>query len=171
MTSSPSPVGTVWGYRDKRKDADLWVDVVRTTLDTRDENVYRVRIYGRLFLKDFVDLVRIYFDTNRSQKGPEYRFAWMMGRSPAHHVGKTWLEQVDKWEEPGTRVRCPGVTKSANYLYNVVTVVIPRKCLGEPTKLRWGGYVGNIQKVTKSQYVGQWDDFPHLEQFPRFWAR
>jgi hypothetical protein len=170
-TSSPTPDGKIWSYRDRKNDADPFVDVVRTTLDTRDGDKYRVRIYGRLFLKNYVDLARIYFDTNRSQKGPEYRFAWMMGRSPAHRVGKTWLEQVNKWEVPGTSVRCPGVTRSADYLYNVVTVAIPRQCLGEPTKLRWAGYVGAIQKVTKGQYVGQWDDFPHLEEFPKFWAK
>lgn len=82
-----------------------------------------------------------------------------------------WFEKVREWEGDGTKIKCRGITKSADLLTgDVLSVTIPRKCLGDPDELRWAGYVGDISRATDESFTGNWDDFPRLQHFATFWA-
>ena len=45
--------------------------------------------------------MRVFFDTNAENNGPEYNVAWTIGKSPAGDVGGFSLVAMDTWEVDG----------------------------------------------------------------------
>lgn len=160
-----------WSYIDPRWDGRRVVDVVRTQLDRTVEGNYRVRVYGRDFIKNETDIVRIYIDTHLADRGPEYRFSWYLGRSPGRPVQHTVLTRVEVWEFGETKkVLCPGMRHRVNYARDVIAVLFARRCLRYPEELRWAGFVGSIYRANAEGFWAWKDDFPGYRDFPPDWV-
>lgn len=162
----------VWKYGDAAGDASepAPVDVIETRLDTKTAGYYRVRVFGREFIKDETDIVRIFFDTDETDSGPEYRLTWTMGKNPDGLVGRVSLEKADAWWSEGTKVRCEQTRKAVNYSRDVITLQVPRRCVGSPDKIRWAGFVGRIDSVEDGILYGPHDFFPRASAFPGTWV-
>jgi hypothetical protein len=158
-----------WEYDDDRGDAPRAVDVVSTSLDIPRRGKYRVLIQGRAFHENKTDMVNLYFDTAKDNAGPEYSYIWHISDSPAGTVGKNTLYQVDGWEVPGTKYECK-VGHSVDYKTDILKIVMPKECLGNPTAVRWAGYVGQILRREGTTIYGKFDDFPERRKFPHIWA-
>ena len=171
--SAKADPALVWSYDDPPRDDRQTVDALRTQLDLNTEDYYRIRVYGRDFIKNKTDLLRLWFDTDRADAGPEYRFGWYMGRSPGRPVGQTHLKRVEDWESPNTpQHSCPDMRHQVSYARDVLTVLIPRGCLRQPDQLRWSGYVAWVtaRDPETHQIDGHFDYFPTYHRFPGFWA-
>ena len=162
----------VWSYDDPVRDGRRIVDVIRTQLDRKVEGHYRIRVYGRDFVKNETDIVRIYFDTD-ADEWPEYSLSWYMGRNPARPVHRTSLYVIDYWNDGNrTKVRCPHMGHQVNYARNSITVLVARACLENPVRLRWAGFVASIYGLnkTKTRFYSHQDQFPAYREFPEVWA-
>ena len=153
----------VWGYDDPPRDGRKTVDVLRTQLDMNVDGHYRIRVYGRDFIKNKTDIVRIYFDTDRSDWGPEFRLSWYFGRNPARPAGHMSLRTIEYWDQRvDSKTPCPGMKHQVNYARDVITVVIARRCVGYPKALRWAGFVAWIYDYDADAHSFH----SHQDQFP-----
>ena len=102
------------------------------------------------------DLLRLFFDTEFPNTGPEFRFTWYLGRTPTpRHVGYTSLRRVEGWNTPNVPKRvCPGMRHKVNYAKDLITTLIPRSCLGIPNdyagQATWPRSAGITQKHSSS---------------------
>jgi hypothetical protein len=129
----------------------------------------RVRVYGGDFAKDRTDIVRFYFDTLRRRAAPEFEATWYLGKNPASDTGALFVARKTSWRD-GSAVKCKHVGRSVDYKHNVISVAIPRKCLGNPTGVRWSGFTGQITRASRHTLYGHWDDFPRENAFPAAWV-
>jgi hypothetical protein len=160
-----------WDYPDRSDSVKGAIDVESTTLDTHTKGAYRVRIYGREFVKNSTDAAVLYFDAVASNTGPEYRLYAQFGKYPGNpHPGFKSLYKVDTWEQLGRRVPCAALRISANYSADVLTFKVPKACMKRPSEVRWQGWVGRITRDNGSTVSGYFDDFPKVHVFPDFWA-
>jgi hypothetical protein len=164
----------VWRYDDRTggNPGLVEVNVLSTQLDLKASDYYRVRVYGRDFAKNTTDLVRLYFDTDEDGGVPEFRMSWYLGRNPARPLGHTAFKSVTDWENPKDPPQhvCPGIRHQANYAKDVITVLIPRRCLGHPDRLRWAGFVMSVRRIQDGSIFGPADHFPRGRTFPAFWV-
>ena len=173
--AAPEPVLT-WGYDDKPGDRRAEVDVLRTELDIKVQGYYRIRVWGDDFVKNKTDFVRISFDTDTSRGVPDFSLQWIMGRNPARPAGHMHIRRVDGWfTAVHPRLRCPGMRHQANYASDVITAMVPRKCLGDHNELRWAGQVGWINRYKDTpgpggRIYGPWDLFPDRSVQP-WWVQ
>lgn len=168
---SPATAATaVWSYSDPKYDAGKYQDVTSTQLDVNVPGNYRIRIHGREFVDGRINTVRIYLDTSKANPGPEYRYDWFMLNSPL--LPRTqWLDRVDDFGTDSIRtVPCPGLFHAIDYNLDVVTLKIPRGCVGGPAAVRWSGFVGRMTSYTNSYLTGYWDDFPRRNAFDPRWV-
>ena len=172
VTSIASDPALVWSYDDPSRDGVKAVDVLRTQLDMNVEGHYRIRVYGSDFIKNTTDIVRIYFDTDRPDGGPEYRLSWYLGQNPVRPVNRTSLYRVDYWEWGiHTKVQCPGMRHQVNYAKDTITLVIARQCVKNPDRLRWAGFVASITGVTEDgRFYSRQDQFPAYRTWPQEWV-
>jgi hypothetical protein len=163
-----------WSYDDKPGDWRPEVDVLRTELDIKVQGYYRVWVWGDDFIKNKTDMVRIWFDTDTGRDSPDFSFQWIMGRNPARPVGHTHIRRIDGWRSADhPRLRCPGMKHQVNYARDVITVMVPRNCLGDHNELRWAGQVAWINRYDESsdRIYGPWDLFPGFLSFPPWWVQ
>jgi hypothetical protein len=161
----------VWGYSDPAGDQKPAVDVVETKLDIKMRGFYRIRVFGAEFQKNETDMVRLFFDTDPEDSGPDYFYDWHFGRSPARKVGYSYFGTTDSWRVSGERVKCPRIRRGINYRTDVITVAVPKSCLSKPEEVRWAGFTGRIARVDKQGTMwGEWDDFPKVTSFPGQWV-
>jgi hypothetical protein len=174
LGSSAAYASSLWGYTDPRGDARPAVDVKQTALDTRLSGYYRVRITGQEFVKDSTDAVRIYFDTRSYDNGPEYRLTWYFGANPGGALtapGRLYLTRTDTWESDGTSLRCLGIRRAIDYAHDVITISVPRRCLGRPAQVRWAGWVLRLTRVDAQEKIyGYFDYFPRANTFRPQWV-
>ena len=164
---------SVWSYDDAARDQRPTVDVLSTELDLDIKGYYRIRVHGRDFIKNKTDFLRLFFDTDRADNGPEFRFGWYMGRNPGRPVGQTHLKRVDGWETPNTPQHfCTKMGHQVNYAKDVLTALIPRHCLGHPDQLRWSGFVASVTSWNPetARITGYFDYFPAHNDFPALWV-
>ncbi|GAA1153220.1 excalibur calcium-binding domain-containing protein [Nocardioides aquiterrae] len=159
----------LWCYRDKPADARPAINVTKTCLDVRKKRYYRVHVYGGDFAKNRTDIVRIYFDTLRRRGAPEFDVSWYLGRNPATETGSLFFEKTKSWRK-SSAAECKHIGRSVDYKRDVITVAVPRKCLGNPLAVRWAGFTGQISRATDSTMYGKWDDFPRVNGFPKRWV-
>jgi hypothetical protein len=176
---APSTAGKtgpqVWSYSDSAYSGGTRVNNVdSTTLDIKVKGYYRIRVYGPDFVKNKTDLLRLFFDTEFPNTGPEYRFTWYLGRTPTpRHVGYTSLRRVEGWQTPNVpKQTCPGMQHHVSFAKDVMTALIPRSCIGHPKQLRWAGYVATVRRYDPETLLidGPADYFPWYNGFPNFWA-
>ena len=74
--------GVGLGLQRSSMDGRRVVDVVRTQLDRTVDGRYRIRVYGRDFIKNETDVLRVYIDTRVGDSGPEYPFSWYLRSEP-----------------------------------------------------------------------------------------
>ncbi|GAA1761235.1 hypothetical protein GCM10009795_004580 [Nocardioides hankookensis] len=165
----PGPGRCAWNYKDKPTDAPSVINVKRTALDVCRKGYLRVRVFGGDFVRDQTDLVRIYFDTRRGRNGPEFAVDWYMGTNPATAAGSVFFGRSTSWRS-SDEVKCKGIHRAVNYRSDVITLAVPRRCLGWPSAVRWSGFTGKITRVTKHTMYGKWDDFPRENALPTKWV-
>lgn len=141
----------VWGYDDASGDQRAEVDVIRTELDINVQGYYRVRVYGEDFVKNKTDLVGIWFDSDKDAGRPNYYVVWYLGKNPTpRQVGHMHLKRMHSWfSGPVPNVRCSGMRHQVNYAKDVITVMVPRRCLGYPGEVRWAGQL---------YWIKRWED-------------
>jgi hypothetical protein len=166
---SASSEPNTWYYEDKPDSPRGPINVEHTELDITASK-FRVRVYGREFIKNRTDLVAIYFDTSRSNHGPEYRYQAIIGKLPNGRRSGQVLGRLDSWELSGKSVQCGGMKVKTNFAQDVIAITMPKRCLGKPDEIRWAGYVGEVSRIGNNSYYGSWDDFPAERTLPRFWA-
>lgn len=158
-----------WRYQDSKYDGRRVVDVTGTQLDTLVDGRYRVRVYGRDFVKNETDIVRIYLDTD-GDRWPEFKLSWYLGRNPARPVQKMALYSVRFFEwGRKTKISCPRMEHRVDYAADVVAVRFSRACLGDVSHLRWAGFVASIYDydAATNRFSSHQDQFPALRRFPR----
>ena len=160
---------TVWTYDDV-SGGGRGFDVRSTQLDIERADYVRVTVHGRNFVRNTLDVLRLFLDTSSAATGPEYAFTWNVGRYPASKKGYAAFTKAKGWSL-GREQLCTGIRKNVSYAADTLRVEIPRTCLGNPSEVRWAGFTGRVDKVTKKQMIGRWDDFPKVERFPDVWAR
>jgi hypothetical protein len=161
----------VWGYDDRAGYSHRAVDVVHTQLDLNVKGHYRIRIYGRDFVKNLTDLARILFDTDPADAGPEYRLSWYLGRNPYRPTQHTVLLRVETWKfGSSSKVLCPGMRHQVNYARDVITLLVARSCLEDPEQFRWAGLVAKVVRAKQHRFWGHFDYFPAETRFPQGWV-
>jgi hypothetical protein len=172
LLASPaaSAVSGSWSYDDRSDSARKVINVRTTSLDTHQKRRYRVQVRGQEFVKNKTDLVRVYFDTRKHNAGPEYRVTWYLGRNPANPVGTTTLTRSDTWDDRGRSRACAGIRKHVIYRSDVITLSVPRRCLGRPSAVRWSGLTMKITRATQHQIFGYQDFFPAKFRFRDDWV-
>lgn len=168
--ASAAPTAGKWSYRDGAGAAKKVVNVKSTSLDTFQKGRYRVRIYGQEFVRNKTDMARVYFDTRKRNAGPEFRLSWYLGRNPADPVGTVRFTKSDTWDDRGRSRSCAGIRKQVDYRKDVITLSIPRKCLGRPNQVRWAGLVMKVNSIEGSTIYGPWDFFPAKFRFKKQWV-
>jgi hypothetical protein len=162
-------VVTSWRYEDATYDGRRIVDVTGTQLDTMVDGRYRVRVFGRDFVKNQTDIVRIYLDTD-GDRWPEFKLSWYLGKNPARPVQKMSLYSVRFFEwGRKTKLSCPRMEHRVDYAADVVAVLFSRACLGDVTHLRWAGFVASIYHydAETNRFSSHQDQFPAFRRFPR----
>lgn len=161
----------VWSYSDPTRDHSPAVDVTETRLDTKTRGNYRIRVFGSEFIKNKTDMVRLFFDTDPNDNGPDYSYTWYFGKNPAQPIGTSFLAKGDSWGlEGAVGVRCPRIKRAINYRTDLLAVTIPRSCLSRPSEIRWAGFIGRIDRADEDSLYGEFDDFPRQNSFPGQWV-
>ena len=156
---------TVWYYEDKPDSPGAFVDVRDTSLDTKLPGVFRVRVRGYEFLKGQTHILRLYFDTDRANSGPEFSYYISLSKYPGTSGPRAVLSRVDTWEQGGTGLGCRNARWAVNYDTDIITVKMPRACLGNAKKIRWAGWVGHVKRTDGKSVYGRFDDFPSRAAF------
>lgn len=167
--ASPAHAET-WSYEDDKGDAASVVDVVETALNNNTKGFFTVRIYGKEFVKNETDVFVVYFDSNPGNNGPEFVYGSQIGNIPGDKKHGHALTKIDTWDGPGKAVGCKKMSRSVNFKTDVITLKMPKACIGSPDQVRWGGYTGKVTKVTKKFLYGKWDDFPAEKTLGPIWA-
>jgi len=171
--AAPAPATaatTAWSYSDPKYDIGKHQDVTSTQLDVNVPGNYRIRIQGRDFVDGQINTARIYLDTSKANPGPEYRYTWYMLSSPFRPRTQS-LARVDDFDTNTIRtISCPGLFHAIDYNLDVVTVKIPKGCVGSPAAVRWSGSAGKTTSYANSRIFGYWDFFPRRNGFDPRWV-
>ncbi len=172
---------TTDGFGDQRGDSVHGIDIKSTTFDTKTPGYLRFRVFGYEFVQGRLNSVRLYIDTKPRDAGPDFRIAWGLPNdgvwqnpsSPMYDGNdyKASLLGVDSWDSPGRRRECVGIRLSVDYRSDVVTVAIPKRCLGHPSRLRWAF---ETERVTRTEPDGTYwyksDATPGRFRFLPYWT-
>lgn len=136
------PLGDV-KYRDEEgwESVPGWntktADISRSTTRHGATRLNYTFGFHRFWKGSWTDAV-LSIDTDGDTK-PEYRVYWRANRG-------TKVLKVNDWEDAGTRVPCEQATHRARYADNLMSVTIPRRCIGSPTRVRTYGSVARVQQ-------------------------
>lgn len=153
-----------WSVSDDRRDAKSGIDIKRTTLDTHLRGFIRVRIFGFEFVKKRINTANAYFDTVRENAGPEFLIEWGLPDDgvwddpddPIYDGNDRHakLLSVDTWTPTEAEVvPCKRIRLAINYETDIITIAIPKRCLGNPSELRWNA---ETRKVTETHADGSY---------------
>ena len=175
LLAGPAQAAGLWRIHDSRGDARPAVDIKKTTLDTRPRGYYRVRIYGYEFLRTRLNEVEVYFDARSVNAGPEWALSWGLPNDGVDENGdgndyRAGLRRVDTWRDAGTTVRCAGIRLGVNLKLDKVTIKIPRRCMGNPGRIRWNVEARRITRMTDARYWYYYDASPRHYRFQSRWV-
>jgi hypothetical protein len=153
-----------------RKDGSFGARSYYTTLSVGTPGHFVVRIHGYELTRERLNLVEIFFDVNKLNPGPEYRFAdWLSADHDGH--SERFAAKIDTWQDQGRSVSCPKWTTSVDYANDVVTMVIPRRCMGNPAKVRWNTETWHFTRYDPDGSVyGFVDGVVDYQEFAGFWT-
>jgi hypothetical protein len=153
-----------------RKDGSFGARSYYSTLSVGTPGRFVVRIHGYELTRERLNLVELFFDTNKLNRGPEYRFAdWLSADHDGH--SERYLAKIDTWRGRGSSVSCPKWTTSVDYVNDVVTMVIPRRCMSSPAKVRWNTETWHFIRYDPDGSVhGFVDGVMGYREFAGFWT-
>jgi hypothetical protein len=153
-----------------RKDGSFGARSYYTTLSLGTPGYFIVRIHGYELTRKRLNDVEVFFDVNKADPGPEYRFAdWLTADHDGH--SERFVAKVDTWNDPGSLVSCPKWATSVDYAHNVVTSTIPRRCIGSPAHVRWNTETWHFARYDPDGSVhGFVDGVQGYQEFAGFWT-
>lgn len=120
-------------FKDARGDLDHGADITRVRVVNEDR--VKVRVVHRDLVRSYESgsSMAIFFDTDRSRKGPEFVFqgATFEGADYALLRAKGWKPK----SRQAVPLRC-GYDMALNYARDTATVRLDRACLGYPGRIR-----------------------------------
>jgi hypothetical protein len=153
-----------------RKDGAFGARSFYSTLSVGTPGHFVVRVHGYELTRERLNLVELFFDTNKLNRGPEYKFAdWLSADDDGH--SDRFVAKIDTWQDPGHLVSCPKWTTNVDYANDVVTMVIPRRCMGSPAKVRWNTETWHFARYDPDGSVyGFVDGVKGYREFAGFWT-
>jgi hypothetical protein len=153
-----------------RKDGSFGARSYYSTLSVGTPGHFVVRIHGYELTRERLNDVEIFFDVNKLNPGPEYRFAdWLSADHDGH--SERYLAKIDTWRDRGSSVSCPKWTTNVDYADDAVTMVIPRRCMGSPAKVRWNTETWHFIRYDPDGSVhGFVDGVMGYQEFAGFWT-
>jgi hypothetical protein len=153
-----------------RKDGAFGARSFYSTLSVGTPGHFVVRVHGYELTRERLNLVELFFDTNKLNRGPEYKFAdWLSADDDGH--SDRFVAKIDTWQDPGHLVSCPKWTTNVDYANDVVTMVIPRRCMGSPARVRWNTETWHFARYDPDGSVyGFVDGVKGYREFAGFWT-
>jgi hypothetical protein len=130
LTFSLPAQADVRRFIDARDDTPSSVDIWAVAVDNATAHPGKVVVRVRQDDVTFEDSITIYLDTRADDPGPEYAIAGATG-------SEYYLRRLERWGGPGRLVPygC-GDRLKIHETIDFSRAVLPRKCIGHPTKVR-----------------------------------
>jgi len=159
----------LYDYGD-RQDGPFGANLEYSTLSDRQPGQLIVKMYGYEFTTQRLNAMNVWFDVNRRNSGPEYLFANLFAKDRDGHHGQ-WAVKIDTWGWRGHHVRCPEAQTYVNYARDVITLKVPRQCVGNPAKVRWSPTTWRITRYDDDgSFWGYVDGAPYYKRFASWWT-
>lgn len=133
MAAAPADAA-VDDFRDARGDIRYGADLQRVRVV--NEKMIRVRILHRDLRPRATAGAAIYFDTDRSRRGPEFAFVGGISDGTDYAMVRT-----RRWSTNGRRVNC-SYNLRLNYAEDISQFRMSRRCLARPEAIRVAVRVG-----------------------------
>jgi hypothetical protein len=146
------------------------INVDDSSLSTFTPGRFVVKLEGRRFALARLNAAQVFFDVDSRDPGPEYRLDQLFTADGDGHSGRR-IAKVGSWTDPGVTVACPRWRTHVNYAAGVVTMEIPRRCLGSPAHVRVNVATWQITAYgAADSWTGYVDAVPAYHRFEPGWA-
>jgi hypothetical protein len=158
-------------YDGPHGDSRHGIDIKQTFLSIRTPHYFVVTIHGYEFTRARLTAAEVFFDSNKKNPGPEYKFTQLFTADHDGHSGK-WAAKMDTWRDVLHSVSCPKWRTTVNYASDVIRFEIPRRCLGDPAQVRWNVVTWNATTYhPDGGWYGYYDATWKWQAFiPGFWV-
>jgi hypothetical protein len=131
-----------------------------------------VKLEGPGFAPSKLNAAEVFVDVDKQNPGPEYRLDYLFARDHDGHSGQR-MARITRWSGSGTTVSCPRWRTWVDYATGVVTMDVPRRCLGSPAQLRVSVATWQVTAYgTGDSWTGYVDAVPAYHRFePGGWIR
>jgi hypothetical protein len=157
------------GDSGERSDGSFGARTNYSTLSWGTPGHFIIKIYGYELTRNRLNDIEVYFDVNKANHGPEYRFAdWLT----ADHDGysQRFVRKIDTWNDDGQAVSCPKWTTHVNYASDIITLSIPRRCVGDPVQVRWNTETWHFTQYNPVRGYPD-GDWAYQEFEPGYWVK
>lgn len=118
-------------FRDRANDTGSSADITRVKVANGSGGGARIAVRASTGELGLDDLFTIWYDTNRGDAGPEYKFVVLPDSDTIE------LRRLESFGDAGTVVPCDGIRASADTDGpDEIHVSIPRRCMGNPGTIR-----------------------------------
>jgi hypothetical protein len=144
-------------------------DIDDSSFSTFTPGHFIVKIEGPDLTAARLNAAELFFDVNRRNTGPEYRLDYLFTADGDGHSGR-YIERVDGWSGGGPTVRCPKWRVHVNDTTDVITMDIPRRCLGTPARVRMNVSTWDVTRYfAGGGWEGYVDGVPSYHGFEAGW--